>query len=83
MVRISDLSRGDLLLVTAGVQVPLGNITHEDGSYRANEDESESELEPGSTVVFICPLEGQDESLVILANGRIGWVFTDEVDPCL
>jgi hypothetical protein len=82
MVRIKDLNRGDLLRVASGVRVPLGNITHEDGEYSAPEGESETELEPGSPVVFICPLASQDDSLIILADGMLGWVFTDEVEPC-
>jgi hypothetical protein len=83
MVRLRDLNRGELLRVVSGVRVPLGNITRTDDAYVPLEDESETELHPGSPVVFICPLSGQDDSLVILADGRVGWVFTDEVDPCL
>jgi hypothetical protein len=45
-------------------------------------DESDRELAPGTPVVFMGVPSGEDDALVVLADGVLGWVFIDEVATC-
>lgn len=82
-VSITDLDRGNLLRVKQGIIVQMGRVT--EGSrpntytWKGTDDE-EWELEPGEVVMFVGVLQDDDDALVVLARGQVGWVFIDEVD---
>jgi len=82
MVDPQKIQRGSLLRIRNGIKVPLGNITIEGDGYYAvdNSEESDRELPPDTPVVFMGIPAGEDDALVVLAEGVLGWVFSDEVD---
>ena len=82
MVDPQKIQRGSLLRIRNGIKVPLGNITIEGSGYYAvdNSEESERDLDPSTPVVFMGIPSGEDDALVVLVEGVLGWVFSDEVE---
>jgi hypothetical protein len=82
MVDAQQIQRGSLLTIREGISVPLGHIVADPRGYSVdNREESDRDLVPGTIVVFMGVPSGEDDALVVLADGVLGWVFTDEVDP--
>lgn len=82
MVELRNLQHGDLLWVNDGIKVPLGDVAlREDGTYSLDQDgDATCELRPGSAIVFVSFSAEEDNAIVVLADGILGWVFRDEVD---
>lgn len=82
MIDLQRVERGSLLQVIEGISVPFGRVeAQEDGHYLAiNDDSAEEELlPPGSPIVLMGEAIDNPDAIVVLADGRLGWVFRDEV----
>lgn len=78
-VEIARLQRGDLLRVRDNVVVTLGSVRVADGVYHFVEDDEANTLHADSLAVFISLTPDDDSAIVVLVDGQVGWVFTDEV----
>ena len=82
MVELNSLQHGDLWWVNDKISVPLGDVVlREDGTYSLDQtSDATCELRPGSAIVFVSFSSEEDNAIVVLADGILGWVFRDEVD---
>jgi hypothetical protein len=77
---IACVSRGALLRVRDNIIVTLGRVSVEDdGMYRIVDDEECEYTLANPVVMFLGVTPVDDDAIVVLADGRIGWVFRDEV----
>ena len=83
VLSITAVQRGDLLRVRHGIVVLMGRVaegTRAETYTWVGVDDEEWELEPGEVVMFMGVLQDDDDALVVLARGQMGWVFIDEVE---
>ena len=76
---IASVSRGALLRVRDNVIVTLGKVDIADGTYRIVDGEEYEYTLANPIVMFLGVTPVDDDAIVVLADGRIGWVFRDEV----
>jgi|LauGreDrversion4_2_1035121.scaffolds.fasta_scaffold06294_14 hypothetical protein len=81
-LNIASINRGDLLRIRTGIAVVMGGvkISERTGAYTWRDADEEVNMAPGSIVMFMGLLSDDDDAIVILADGQIGWVFVDEVE---
>jgi len=81
-LNIGSINRGDLLRIRTGIAVVMGGvkISERTGAYTWRDSDEEVNMAPGSIVMFMGLLSDDDDAIVILADGQIGWVFVDEVE---
>ena len=83
VLNITAVQRGDLLRVRHGIVVLMGRVaegTRAETYTWAGVDDEEWQLEAGEIATFMGVLQDDDDAVVVLARGQIGWVFIDEVE---
>lgn len=77
---IASVSRGALLRVRDNIIVTLGKVDVENGAYRIVDSEECEYTLANPIVMFLGVTPVDDDAVIVLADGKLGWVFRDEVE---
>ena len=77
---IARVSRGALLRVRDNIIVTLGKVDIAEGAYRIVDGEDCEYTLSNPIVMFLGVTLTDDDAIIVLADGKLGWVFRDEVE---